>query len=978
MKISINRICVCIAAFYFTTNAVDAQFTTTSVLPGFTDPIENSRADDMDNDGDPDLVFRSGLNIMFAENTGNLQFNSPVVIGSMPQFGPGTGERDLYIIDFDEDGWLDVVCMVDKFILAFKNEGNSSYTPITVFEAFNVGGGLGMGDIDSDGQSDFYLTGSSINKFNYLGDYSFSGLVTIHADPLMVQNTMTSYGGPEMMVADYTGDGINDITSGYNWVDIDVPTMLISGSTFDPFTENFNASTWLGNNIYYMDIADFDNDGDMDWIKAEEQSTITVIYNNGSGGISSQFSSNILGSGPPSLLMDDVNGDGWVDIIVSGNLSTTYQDAFPTDGPATYVVYNDGAGGFPGITEGAPFVEFIVPFAAIYVPLQAVDFDGDGVNEYFKQSTIIHGEVLETYISASVYLDGNANSVMDMDESPLFGQQFDYNGQIIYSDSNGQFDILVGDGTHQINYISNSLRDLTTSGSYTVSVIDGVADQSSLLFGLVPNGAVYSVEANFNAFTGVCGGNGINYVNVTNTGNMPVQGTVTLYLDPLYTYINSVPAPISQNGNTIVWEYPQLQANETFEIFLFAQKPSSDYLGQTMIHNMEVVGEDSNGVVQFNGTNENSYELECSYDPNDKTSHIGWTDAGYVLSNTQHEYTIRFQNTGNAPATTVRIEDQLSDLLQWNTLHPIAWSHDFDLVIDENGRAIFNFENIMLPDSQSDEEGSQGFVRFTIEQDSNLEAPTEIENTAYIYFDLNEPIVTNTVLNTIMECEGLADYTFDFDNGCPGTYVLGNANSDLGEIYSWTIDELEVSTGTNLYTALLESGTYDVVLNVTNPLCDVSSAQPFLVHEVTTPIITLNNDELLASGSGLFQWTYNGVIIEGANSSTYGPLEDGTYTVSVVDENGCFAVSEEFAYTMISTRSDTVFQVWPNPFSENCSVIVGNPSIGQFIRVNDVHGRLVHEEILMDTNLELNTSEWTSGVYVVRIGNSNPMRLVKQ
>jgi hypothetical protein len=408
--------------------------------------------------------------------------------------------------------------MVDKFILAFKNEGNSSYTPITVFEAFNVGGGLGMGDIDSDGQSDFYLTGSSINKFNYLGDYSFSGLVTIHADPLMVQNTMTSYGGPEMMVADYTGDGINDITSGYNWVDIDVPTMLISGSTFDPFTENFNASTWLGNNIYYMDIADFDNDGDMDWIKAEEQSTITVIYNNGSGGISSQFGSNILGSGPPSLLMDDVSGDGWVDIIVSGNLSTTYQDAFPTDGPATYVVYNDGAGGFPGITEGAPFVEFIVPFAAIYVPLQAADFNGDGVNEYFKQATIIHGEVLETYISASVYLDGNANSVMDMDESPLFGQQFDYNGQIIYSDSNGQFDILVGDGTHQINYISNSLRDLTTSGSYTVSVIDGVADQSSLLFGLVPNGAVYSVEANFNAFTGVCGGNGINYVNVTNTG----------------------------------------------------------------------------------------------------------------------------------------------------------------------------------------------------------------------------------------------------------------------------------------------------------------------------------------------------------------------------------------------------------------------------------------------------------------------------
>jgi hypothetical protein len=61
----------------------------------------------------------------------------------------------------------------------------------------------------------------------------------------------------------------------------------------------------------------------------------------------------------------------------------------------------------------------------------------------------------------------------------------------------------------------------------------------------------------------------------------------------------------------------------------------------------------------------------------------------------------------------------------------------------------FNFNNINLADSFSNEPASHGFVTFKAKLESNLNLGTVIENTAYIYFDFNAPIVTNTAINTI-------------------------------------------------------------------------------------------------------------------------------------------------------------------------------------------------------------------------------------
>jgi hypothetical protein len=80
-------------------------------------------------------------------------------------------------------------------------------------------------------------------------------------------------------------------------------------------------------------------------------------------------------------------------------------------------------------------------------------------------------------------------------------------------------------------------------------------------------------------------------------------------------------------------------------------------------------------------------------------------------------------------------------------------SHNYDFYLSGTNQPIliFEFNNINLPDSASNPTGSQGFIKFKIAPNSNTPLGTVIENKAAIYFDFNEPIITNTAWITIDE-----------------------------------------------------------------------------------------------------------------------------------------------------------------------------------------------------------------------------------
>ncbi len=137
------------------------------------------------------------------------------------------------------------------------------------------------------------------------------------------------------------------------------------------------------------------------------------------------------------------------------------------------------------------------------------------------------------------------------------------------------------------------------------------------------------------------------------------------------------------------------------------------------------------------------YKVTNSYDPNMKEVFPADVHPGFKDWLT---YTIHFQNTGNAPAFDIRLADTLDTQLDLETFQLLSYSHPVKASL--KGRALsFMFKDIMLADSFSDEKASHGFVQYRIKPMAGLPLGAKIKNTAYIYFDYNDPVVTNTTSN---------------------------------------------------------------------------------------------------------------------------------------------------------------------------------------------------------------------------------------
>ncbi len=92
----------------------------------------------------------------------------------------------------------------------------------------------------------------------------------------------------------------------------------------------------------------------------------------------------------------------------------------------------------------------------------------------------------------------------------------------------------------------------------------------------------------------------------------------------------------------------------------------------------------------------------------------------------------------------------LDTALDASTLRLIASSHaisTFRLLPGNLLEVIFN--PIALPDSNSNESASHGFVSFAIQRKKAFNQAYKIQNTAAIYFDFNEPVITNTVITPL-------------------------------------------------------------------------------------------------------------------------------------------------------------------------------------------------------------------------------------
>ena len=151
--------------------------------------------------------------------------------------------------------------------------------------------------------------------------------------------------------------------------------------------------------------------------------------------------------------------------------------------------------------------------------------------------------------------------------------------------------------------------------------------------------------------------------------------------------------------------------------------------------------------------NDNVFTLDQivvnAYDPNDKRVLQG--DEITMSQTTDYlDYIIRFQNTGSANATFVRIEDVLDPELDWNTIKITSASHAYEVKITNGNEVEFLFDNINLAYEAADEPNSHGYIAYKIKPKTTVQLGDVFSGDASIYFDYNLPIITNTVSTTIV------------------------------------------------------------------------------------------------------------------------------------------------------------------------------------------------------------------------------------
>jgi hypothetical protein len=166
---------------------------------------------------------------------------------------------------------------------------------------------------------------------------------------------------------------------------------------------------------------------------------------------------------------------------------------------------------------------------------------------------------------------------------------------------------------------------------------------------------------------------------------------------------------------------------------------------------------------------------------------------------------------------------------------------------------------------------------------------------------------------------------------------------------------------------------YDVTGTDVNGCTKTDSVQVIVYSAPSTPTINYGGGILTASPTALsYQWYLNGNPISGATNQNYTPTQNGVYTVTYTDANGCTS-----AQSLVITISDIgvgvieldgKIQVYPNPGTGIFQIKNQNASGDAIIEVYDIQGRMVYfKEIQFYNSYTLDLSEQPKGAYEVRM-----------
>jgi len=251
------------------------------------------------------------------------------------------------------------------------------------------------------------------------------------------------------------------------------------------------------------------------------------------------------------------------------------------------------------------------------------------------------------------------------------------------------------------------------------------------------------------------------YGQVCNEGNIDAEDTeVKIILDDYYDLIQANLPQLSHVGNELTLDAGTIKPGECKNINFTINLSCDATLGQEhcVIIDSESISQNCNSIETRTEYTECQDNIGA-FDPNDKAIFVnGVRNQSYLEPGDELEYMIRFQNTGTDTAFTVKIQDPISTKFKVASIRPVAASHDYIWSVD-NGTLNVIFNKIMLVDSFKNEPASHGFIKFEITLDEKTMVNEEVSNVAGIYFDFNEPIITNEVVTPVGKPVSTSDWS---------------------------------------------------------------------------------------------------------------------------------------------------------------------------------------------------------------------------
>ncbi len=384
------------------------------------------------------------------------------------------------------------------------------------------------------------------------------------------------------------------------------------------------------------------------------------------------------------------------------------------------------------------------------------------------------------FITGKLFIDANSNAVQDSGEIPLVHKSVTEinTGRLAFSEQNGFYSVSVLD-TGNFTVAPTAMNYFNTVPVTHSAIFTGSFQQTDSLndFAFQPAGVFNDLHVSITPLNNFRSGFNASYqITFSNYGTTTLLGAIILFKNPNWSYVSANPNPIFTTVDSIVWTSGVLSPFQTKSIVVTVNVNTGLPIGTLINSNVRIepIANDANSVNNFDTSN---VYVTGAVDPNDILVSEDTLTTTQLSIAPYLDYIIRFQNTGNDTAFNVRVLNNISLNLDIGTFEFVASSHLLNISYGIHARLLtFDISNILLPDSNTNELASHGFIRYRIKPSNTLVAGDNISNAAFIYFDFNNPVATNTAVTHIVLPTGLTPNPSPKERGALQCYPNPTAN----------------------------------------------------------------------------------------------------------------------------------------------------------------------------------------------------------